>query len=288
MSMEAFLHYWNTHDTMIIQSLVVFILFLVIFLAVRMLFGKDQTSQGQEYGKGDGVALSAGATAEIEKTLTRILENQSQIQSGQQSGLSANFEQSVANNAGASQAVAQAEVSALQVEVKKREDKISSLERQLEQVQTELTNQPKAGPPGDVVVLQEKMKTLESRLSEYEIISEDIADLSFYKEENTRLQAELAKVLAAGASAPQAASPEAVKPAPAAPVVQPAPAAAVEEPAETSAGGIDDDIMAQFAAAVDEQKAASAAAKAAKAGAADKPSVDGELMGKFEDFVKKG
>ncbi|MBL7669542.1 MAG: hypothetical protein JNM39_03575 [Bdellovibrionaceae bacterium] len=280
--MEAFLHYWNSHDTMIIQSLVVFILFLVIFLAVRLLFGKDQANQGQEHGKGEGVSLSAGATSEIEKTLTRILENQSQIQSGQQSGMSANFEQGGANKAGASQAVAQAEVSALQVEVKKREDKISSLERQLEQVQTELTKQPKAGPPGDVVVLQEKMKTLESRLSEYEIISEDIADLSFYKEENTRLQAELAKFLAAGVSSPQTASPEAVKPTPA------APAAAVEEPAGTEAGGIDDDIMAQFAAAVDEQKAASAAAKAAKSGATDKPSVDGELMGKFEDFVKKG
>jgi hypothetical protein len=281
--MEAFLHYWNTHDTMIIQSLVVFILFLVIFLAVRLLFGKDKQELETSHGKSEGVALSAGATEEIEKTLMRILENQNQAQLGQRPVLGVEGEKGLVN-AG----VSAVEVANLQVEVKKREDKISNLERQLEQVQTELTNQPKAGLAVDAVVLQEKMKTLESRLSEYEIISEDIADLSFYKEENTRLQKELAKVQA-GAGAPSTQ--------PAAGPAQEAPASVQsvvveEKPAPQAAeGGIDDDIMAQFAAAVDEQKAASAAAKAVKAsGSAEaaKPPVDGELIGKFEEFVKKG
>lgn len=90
-------------------------------------------------------------------------------------------------------------------------------------MQTELTNQPKASPqPGDVRYSGENENS-RSRLSEYEIISEDIADLSLYKEENTRLQAELAKFLAAGACSPIGAAPDTIKPVPAEPVVQTAP-----------------------------------------------------------------
>jgi hypothetical protein len=39
--------------------------------------------------------------------------------------------------------------------------------------------------------LEEKIKDLESRLAEYEIISEDIADLSRYKDENVKLKKEI-------------------------------------------------------------------------------------------------
>lgn len=48
-----------------------------------------------------------------------------------------------------------------------------------------------AADPAEAEGLRAKVNDLESRLSEYEIIAEDIADLGRYKEENVKLQKEL-------------------------------------------------------------------------------------------------
>lgn len=53
------------------------------------------------------------------------------------------------------------------------------------------TASPVTASSGDTSVLEEKIKDLEARLSEYSIIEDDIADLSFYKEETLRLQDEV-------------------------------------------------------------------------------------------------
>ena len=53
------------------------------------------------------------------------------------------------------------------------------------------TASPVTASSGDTLVLEEKIKDLEARLSEYSIIEDDIADLSFYKEETLRLQDEV-------------------------------------------------------------------------------------------------
>ncbi len=47
-----------------------------------------------------------------------------------------------------------------------------------------------------------KARDLEARLAEYEIISEDIADLSRYREENDQLKKELEALKAGGAKKP--------------------------------------------------------------------------------------
>ena len=44
---------------------------------------------------------------------------------------------------------------------------------------------------GEVEALQTRVQELEARLKEYEIIEDDIADLSTYKEENTRLRRQI-------------------------------------------------------------------------------------------------
>jgi hypothetical protein len=141
----------------------------------------------------------------------------------------------------------------------------------------------------DASTYEEKIKDLESRLNEYSIIEDDIADLSFYKEETVRLQSEVDKLTAelaalkeAEAAAPRVA---AVTPPPPNPVKEvavpvpetssvetPPPAVAdvpvAQAPATAEAvdlNFIDNDIMAEFERAVVEQKAATAAAKTAKA-----------------------
>lgn len=136
------------------------------------------------------------------------------------------------------------------------------------------------------VELEEKIRDLEARLSEYSIIEDDIADLSFYKEETVRLQAEIDKLklkLAeyessgpppkfmapppASSAAPVATSvPESVEnntpSIPAADVPASNANASVGAPnSSDSFGSIDDDIMAEFERAVAEQKASSASKK---------------------------
>src|SRR5690606_29016337 len=49
--------------------------------------------------------------------------------------------------------------------------------------------------------LDAKIKELQAKLSEYEIISEDIADLSFYKEQNAKLAREVEALKSGGAVA---------------------------------------------------------------------------------------
>lgn len=268
--MEAFLHFWNSHDTVIIQMLVVVILVMVIFLSLRFLFSKDHKDHAEAMngiGASSGTAGVGAVSVEIESVLQKILENQSHAQalSGQGGGSNP------------------AEVAALQGEMQKRQERVKDLEKEVADLQAEMANNAKKAAGLDPVVLKETVTRLESRLSEYEIISEDIADLSFYKEENVRLQGELAKLkMAPPAAAPAPTSAEAGQAVAQPPVQESAPANDGEE-VSTS---IDDDIMAQFAAAVEEQKAATAAKNMAPP--VQKPQVDGELMGQFEEFVKKG
>ena len=54
--------------------------------------------------------------------------------------------------------------------------------------------EPVEGDSSDVKELQEQVDQLQAKLHEYEIIEEDIADLSTYKEENIRLKEELKKL----------------------------------------------------------------------------------------------
>ena len=49
---------------------------------------------------------------------------------------------------------------------------------------------------GDADKLSSRIKELEAKLAEYEILEDDIADLSLYKEENARLRSELEKLKA--------------------------------------------------------------------------------------------
>ena len=77
-------------------------------------------------------------------------------------------------------AEAQKQVTELKAELKKRDEEIKSLHDSVDKKVAE-----------ERTVLMTKLHDLESKLLEYEIIEDDIADLSRYKEENARLKAEL-------------------------------------------------------------------------------------------------
>lgn len=150
-----------------------------------------------------------------------------------------------------------------------------------------------SGASGNSAELEEKIRDLEARLSEYSIIEDDIADLSFYKEETVRLQAEVDQLKARLAEYESGGAPSAAVPdrptkdepmAPqeksvaseAIPLVEdtPSPVEAVPPPADvdvtsSSETSVDDDIMAEFERAVAEQKAMTVGEKVATAVPAD-------------------
>jgi hypothetical protein len=94
------------------------------------------------------------------------------------------------------------------VELKKslseKEAKISALMSDLDALKVQMDSATSVSPNGgpaadgvDVGALQAKLAELQAKLAEYEIIEDDIADLSLFKEENKKLKAELATLKAA-------------------------------------------------------------------------------------------
>lgn len=240
MGVETFLHFWSQHNTAIIESLIGVILLTGVYLAVRAFL-----TRGDELA---GTAPAAGSAdlGELEKTLKKLLENQAPAMAG---------------GAGAVAGASPEEIQKLKLEIAEKET-------QLAEAKKAAAGATGAMSEADKKALEDKVKDLEGRLAEYEIISEDIADLSFYKEENGKLQKEIEALKGGGvtAAAPAAPAPVAAAPAPAAPA---------PVPAAPAADG----------ALVATPEAAPAAAAPTAAPAA--PPDNSDLMNQFENFVKK-
>lgn len=192
--------------------------------------------------KDDGFAAEAagsGNLQHIEETLRKLLEG------AQFSGANAGAANAAVPGSSDPAAVPKgterpivnvidnAEVDKLRAMVAEKDHKLGELESAFAKV---LKQAAEKGSEDDLKSLHMQVKDLEAKLAEYEIIEDDIANLTTYKEENHRLKDELAR-LAAGGS---------VSSAPAAPVFSGEPAA------------VDEALMAEFEAAVDEQKKAAA------------------------------
>jgi hypothetical protein len=289
--LEQFIQYIVHHNAQIIEALVGLIVLFTLFLAYRSFLSAKAAELSPA-----GAAPSLG---ELEDALKKILEK-------------ANGLPTAAAGAAGGEATAP-----LLEEIAELKKNLEVKQGELEQLKSVSASPAPAGDAGlsgeERSKLESQIKELQGKLSEYEIISEDIADLSFYKEENAKLQKELASLkngapaaaVTGATAAPPAAAPSApeVPPAmaeapaveappvekkpepeivgktrapletePEAPSVVPAtadalaaaiaPAADVDlserTPPITSAGsdpGGDEDIMKEFAAAVEEQKA---------------------------------
>ncbi len=133
-----------------------------------------------------------------------------------------------------------------------KEAEIEKLKSNMETLRNEAQNSSGDGElPDDI---KAKIEELEARLAEYEIIEDDIADLSMYKEENAQLKAEIEALRSSSPEAGGAEEPASIEEALAEDKKVEEPVAEVEAEAADD-GGVDDDIMAEFAAAVENQKA---------------------------------
>ncbi|WP_413290691.1 hypothetical protein [Bdellovibrio sp. HCB337] len=283
--MEKFLAFWSHHNATIIETLVALILLSALYLAYRTFFGnKGGVDTFDTSGAGAGAN-----TAHIEKTLQKILDQQSTLKA---SGASAGGD-------GAPTELLQ-ELGTLKAALEEKEKQIVVLQEKAAQAAT-AAKAGTGGPSAEAIAaaasaaagLAEKeradyearIKELEARLAEYEIISEDIADLSFFKEENARLTKELEEARAGGGGGAPSSAPAAPAAPAAAPASEPAPAAAaapapnIPEPSAEAANAIDDSLMAEFAKAVEGQKSGTLE---------EAPKTDdSKLLEEFENFNKK-
>lgn len=233
MNLEKHLTYVTHHSESIIQWLFFGILLLSGLLIARAVFGKKSADGG-----------GAAASGEVHSALEKILAQTAKLESLSLEKMSAG---GVAN--------VDAQVQALKADLAARETEISTL---------------KANGGGDggklsaeAGALGARIKELEAKLSEYEILEDDIADLSLYKEENARLRTELDKVKGGGAPAADTAAVPA--------------AAAVAPPAG--------DIVQEFAQAVGDAPVAAPAAVMPDTG---NPMADFESTVKLEKKLTGG
>jgi hypothetical protein len=287
-TIEHFLLFWNRHNMSIIEGLVAIIILLSLYMGYRTFFAKGEAAESE----------SSLDTAKLEQTLEKILQSQASAGGGNARPIVVNAASADATIPGTVYTVA--EVDNIVANLAESDKLVAELKAQLEEAQLAVSAAGAGGGGAGVSgqekeVFESKIRDLETRLGEYEIISEDIADLARFREENDKLRDEneklkseigLLRSTGAGAAAPPAPAPAQPAAAPPPPQEPPPPAAAPEppppaaEPLDTSSL-IDDDLMAEFAAAVENQKAATSAD--------GDPAADpaASLMNDFEDPANK-
>lgn len=347
MTIDQVLSFFTHHNTAIIEGLVGIIILFGLFLGYRGFFGS----------KDEGHGAGGMDTAQLEKTLQKILDGQNtghapaprHAKEEESMDLDLHEEETPKAAPKAAPAAAPApapeagdvvrespaEIQQLRLTLSESQKKIEVLQAQLATAETKAAEAqasasaaPAPAAGGADPAMEAKLRDLEARLAEYEIISEDIADLSRYREENDKLKAELEALKAqGGSSAPPAApvsqepvaaaapAPEPVPEIPAEPETPPAPTPVEEEvaapdlsaldvdaaaliaeaeatPTEAPASAelIDEELMREFAAAVEGQKALDKVGEKAGDGstqAEKKSDENAELMNEFENFVTK-
>ena len=230
MNLESFLTFVTRHNESIIQWLFFGILLLAGTLIARSIFGKKEELSAQTAGN------------DLHSALEKILAQTTKLENVSVEKLSATTSPQT-----------EAAVAALKADLAVREKELTELKAKGGSENTEAT----AG-------LSARIKELESRLSEYEILEDDIADLSLYKEENARLKSELDR--AKGGAGTAAAS---------AGAVAQTPAAEVEPPKG-------DDIVTEFAQAVEQKTSDEDSPDAANLTVPD----TGDPMADFEQTVQ--
>lgn len=165
-------------------------------------------------------------------------------------------------------------------------DALNEKEKVIADLRAEIKNLGEQAPAaGESADLQAKVKELTEKLSEYEIIEDDIANLSFYKTENIKLKNELEKLKGTSSANTEAAIAEinaSQAPAPTAPVAE-KPAPPAPTPVES-----DDSILSEFEEAVKQKEALERNIPISEA--ATPISVNSEetdLLKEFENAVEK-
>lgn len=182
--MEHILEILISKNTLIIEVLFGTVLVGLIYLTVRS-FMRPEIPEGS-------IDLSG-----IESGLKKILQNYTP-----QAATSGNGAPSIV---GKGSELTNEQAMEIMAEVEKLKSELSEKKSEIEALKVEMESSQSAakassgaaagdsagGDASQTQMLQEKVKDLEAKLSEYAIIEDDIADLSFYKEETARLQLEV-------------------------------------------------------------------------------------------------
>lgn len=207
--MAIFLDWFASHNTLVIQSLAAIVALLIIFLIFRLFFVPNEEAE----------AAKNVTYAQLEEKLNKLLEQQANMKlsvaaategapAGEALGADAMAALSgdpaavaaAAAAAGATGGEQAAELSRLRAEISTLKDSVKRKEVEIldakEQAQKSI-NTAEADAKlntlsGKVTDYEKEIDALKSRLSDYEIIAEDIADLQAFKKENAELKSQLA------------------------------------------------------------------------------------------------
>lgn len=204
-NMEKFLNWYSEHNTGIIQFLIILISLVIAYLVYRLFFGASTAVQSSS----ETVSLSSASNQKIDvldKKMSFLIENMSK--DPVPTSLSTATKTDTVNS-NTDQFDLQNSLTFLTDLLKQKENEIEKLKQSLSQERTtHLTDakfnsesQPATTvqPTQTVAVsdsdqnqeLQSRISDLESKLQEYEIISEDIAELQTLKLENEKLKEQL-------------------------------------------------------------------------------------------------
>lgn len=199
MSLEKFLGSYVGNITTVIEWLFLSILCLVAAYLYRSL------------RQGGDEASSSSQLADIEKALKRVLDQvpgprpaEAAAPAEGEAGEPAADSSAPAPEASAADAAVQ---SAELAQAKKDRDeaqlKLAQANNQIEELKNATASAPAAGGNSseEVKAMESRVRELEGKLSDYEIIADDIANLSLYKSENARLKDELNRMKNGGANA---------------------------------------------------------------------------------------
>ena len=189
MNFEKILNFLIVHNVAIIQWTLAVILGSSAWIFFRSMFGKGASVRASE-------ALIDGNLSEVSAVLQRLLAQAGTMPalataaSGAVPGATAQAAAATpSGEPGAGAVVASGPLTS---------EELERLKKTLAITEEELAKL-KADPLADKFKAQSiKLEELQSKLAEYEILEDDIADLSLYKDENARLKAELENFKSSG------------------------------------------------------------------------------------------
>ncbi|AZZ37391.1 hypothetical protein CIK05_11505 [Bdellovibrio sp. qaytius] len=212
--MAIFLDWFASHNTLVIQSLAGIVALLIVFLIFRLLFTSNDA---------DSASAKNVTYAQLEEKLNKLLEQQAQMKfsvaavtdaptgdilgadalaalSGDPAAAAAVAATAAAAGAATGEQAAElsrlrAEITTLKDSVKRKEVEIlDAKETAQKSINTAQADAKLNDLSGKMTDYEKEIEALKGRLSDYEIIAEDIADLQQFKKENQELKNQLANM----------------------------------------------------------------------------------------------
>lgn len=208
MTMDKWIHFWLDHNQQIIEWLIIAILCFVLAYVIVTFFLKDK-SQGDSSSSAEGgsAGLNDKQFSELEDLLQKLLLQTERVEQRTQISGGENLDGSTAlptEGEAAPSKETLKKLGELQEAIKGKEAEILKLKLDLQKSMAAKSQTPSAGgDSGEMEKLKAQLQELQARLAEYEIIEEDIADLSKYKKENKDLKKEIEALKSGGAQASQ-------------------------------------------------------------------------------------